>query len=150
MITNTVYVSSWKSKGLSAESIKPPTTSDNILTPVLNYYGTKTRVKFTSSCLKQPKISYTHGKVVNIYIAYELGGSSSQNNDPTLKHCLFGADTCTKNSDIDKYGYSGYAIGFDRKSFFSFPGGVGFGQNVIIFGADMSSSAHIDNKKKPF
>ena len=40
-ITNTVYVSSWKSKGLSAESIKPPTTSDNSLTPALNYYGTK-------------------------------------------------------------------------------------------------------------
>ena len=31
--------------------------------------------------------------------------------------------------------------------FFSFPGG-GFGQNVLIFGADMSSSTHIDNKKK--
>ena len=25
---------------------------------------------------------------------------------------------------------------------------VRFGQNVLIFGADMSSSAHIDNKKK--
>ena len=59
-ITNTDYVSSWKSKGLSAESIKPPTTSDNSLTPELNYYGTKTRVKFTGSCLQQPKISYTH------------------------------------------------------------------------------------------
>ena len=52
----------------------------------------------------------------------------------------------TKNADIDKYGYSGYGIGFDRRSSFSFPGG-GFGQNVIIFGVDMSSSAHIDNKK---
>ena len=31
---------------------------------------------------------------------------------------------------------------------FSFPGGIGFGQNIIIFGVDMSSSAHIDNKKK--
>ena len=48
-ITNTDYVSSWKSKGLSAESIKPPTTSDNSLTPELNYYSTKTRVKFTES-----------------------------------------------------------------------------------------------------
>ena len=72
-ITNTNYISSWKSKGLSAESIKPPTTSDNSLTPALSYYGTKTRVKFTGSCLKQSKISYTHGKVVNIYIVYELG-----------------------------------------------------------------------------
>ena len=30
---------------------------------------------------------------------------------------------------------------------FSFPGG-GFGQKVLIFGVDMSSSTHIDNKKK--
>ena len=44
VITNTDYLSSWKSKGLSAESVKPPTTSDNSLTPVLNYCGTKTRV----------------------------------------------------------------------------------------------------------
>ena len=114
MITNIDYVSSWKSKGLSAESIKPPTTSDNSLTPALSYYGTKTRVKFTGSCLKQSKISYTHGKVVNIYIVYELGASSSHNNDPTLKNCLFSAVTLTKNADIDNYGYSGYGIGFDR------------------------------------
>ena len=45
--------------------------------------------------------------------------------------------------DIEKYGYSDYGIGFDRQSSFSFPGG-GFGQNVLIFGADMSSSAHIE------
>ena len=50
----------------------------------------------------------------------------------------------TKNAD--KHGYSGYGIGLDRRSSFSFPGG-GFGQNVLSFGADMSSSAHIDNKK---
>ena len=147
MIANTDYVSSWKSKGLSAESIKPPTTSDNSLTPALSYYGTKTRVKFTGSCLKQPKISYTHGKVVNIYIVYELGASSSHNNDPTLKNCLFGAVTLTKNADIDQYSYSVYGIGFYRKTTFSFPS-CEFSQNVIIFVVDMSSSAHVDNKKK--
>ena len=53
----------------------------------------------------------------------------------------------TKNTDIDKYGYSGYGIRFYRRSSFSFLGG-GFGQNVLIFGADISSSAHIDNKEK--
>ena len=53
----------------------------------------------------------------------------------------------TKNADIDKYEYSVYGTGFDRRSNFSFSG-AGFGQNVLIFGADMSSSAHIDNKKK--
>ena len=147
VITNTDYVSSWKSKGLSAESINQPTTPDNSLAPALNYHGTKARVKFTESCLKQPKILYTHGKVVNIYIAYELGESSSHINNPTVKNFLFGAVALTKNADIDKYGYSGYGTGFDRKSSFSFRG-TGFGQNVLIFGVDMSYSAHIDNKKK--
>ena len=60
---------------------------------------------------------------------------------------MFGAVTLTKTADIDKYGYSGYGIGFERRSSFSFPGG-GFGQSVLIFGANMSSSDHIDNKKK--
>ena len=147
VIINTDYVSSWKSKGLSAETIKPPTRSDNSLNPALNYYGNKTRVKFTGSCLQQPNISYTHEKVVNIYIAYELGASSSHEDDTTLENCLFCAVTLTKNADIDKYGYLGYDIGFYRKSNFSFPNG-GFGQNVIIFGVDMGSSAHIHNKKK--
>ena len=100
-ITITDYVSSSKSKGLSAESIKPPTTSDNSLTPELNYYGTKTRVKFNGSCLQQSKISYTHSTIVNIYIVYELGASGSHNNDPTFKNFLFDAVTLTKNTDID-------------------------------------------------
>ena len=147
LMTNTRYVSSWKSKGLSDESIKPPTTTGNSLNPELNYYGTKTRVKFARSCLKQSKVSFTHSTIVNIYIVYELGASSSNDNDPTIKKCLFGAVTLTKNADIDKYGYSGYGIGFDRRSSFSFPNG-GFGQNVIIFGVDMSSSTKIDNRKK--
>ena len=74
IITNTDYISSWKSKGLSDESFKPPTTSDNSLTPSLDYYGDKIRVKFTKSCLKQSnKLLYTHKKIVNIYIVYELG-----------------------------------------------------------------------------
>ena len=95
MIANTDYVLSWKSKGLLAETIKPPTTSDNSLTSAVSYYSTKTRVNFFGSCLKQPKISYTHGKVVNIYIVFEVGASRSPDDDPTLKTCLFGAVTLT-------------------------------------------------------
>ena len=72
-----------------------------------------------------------------------MGASSFSNSDPTL----FGAVTLTKNSDIEKCGYSDYGIGYDRRSSFSFPSG-GFGQNILIFGVDMSSSPHIDNKKK--
>ena len=56
------YVLSWKSKGLSSESIKPSTASDNSFTPALNYCGNKKRVKFTGSYLKQTKILHTHRK----------------------------------------------------------------------------------------
>ena len=130
MITNTSYILSWKCRGLCAESIKPSTTSDNSLNPELSYIDYNIRVKFTGSCLKQSKITYTHKKLVNIYIVYELGASSSHIDDPTFKNCLFVAVTLTENADIDKYGYSGYGIGFHRRESFSFPGG-GYGQNVL-------------------
>ena len=103
IIANTKYISEWKSKGLSDESIKPPPTSDSsLLTPLTDYYGYNIRVKFNGSILRQPKFSYTHQNVVNIYIVYKLAGSSSHSDDPTLKDCLFGAVTLTKNADIDK------------------------------------------------
>ena len=60
---------------------------------------------------------------------------------------MFGAAALIKNADIDKYGYSSYGIGFNRKSSFAFPGGI-FGQDVIFFWVDMSSSAHVDNNEK--
>ena len=59
----TDYVLSWQYKGLSNESIEPPTTSNNSLSPRLNYYGTKIRVQFTKSCLKKPKFTFTHNKL---------------------------------------------------------------------------------------
>ena len=96
-------VLSWRSKGLSNESIKPSATSDNCLNPKLSYYNTKIRVQFTRSCLRQPNFIFTHTKVVNIYIVYELGASICHINDPTLKNCLSGAVTLTKKADIKKY-----------------------------------------------
>ena len=57
---------------MSDESIKPPSTTNNILNPLLDYVGTKARVEFKGSCLKQDKISFDHGKVVNVCIVYEI------------------------------------------------------------------------------
>ena len=51
----------------------------------------------------------------------------------------------TKNADIDKYKYSGYGIGFDRHGEYSF--GNELCRNCIIFGVDLSSSSHDNNKK---
>ena len=86
-VANTNYISSWKSKGLSAESIKSPITSDNSVNPIINYYDYNLRVTFTGICLKQSKITYTQKKKkkVNICIVYELSASNSHVNNPTLK-----------------------------------------------------------------
>ena len=119
------------------------------VTPNLSFYGTKPRVEFSGSCLKQDKVTFNHGKIVNMYIVYEISKNIDISDYPTLQNWLFGAISLTKNADIDKYKYSGYGIGFDRKGSFSFPG-TGLGRNVIIFGVDMSSSTKFDNKKKIF
>ena len=79
-------------------------------------------------------------------MVYEITDNSNASSYPTLENILFGAVKLTKNADIDKYGYSGYGIGFDRHGSFSFPG-TGLGRNVIIFGVDISSSTKINNKK---
>ena len=55
------------------KSINPPSTSNKMLNPSVDYVGTRARVKFNVDCLKQEKISFDHGKIVNIYIVYEIG-----------------------------------------------------------------------------
>ena len=146
-VGNGKYIYYWQSKGLSDERINYIRTPNYSFTPSLDYYGTKTRVEFNGSCLKQDIVTFNHKKVVNIYIVYEISKSINISDYPTLENCLFGAFTLTIYADIDRYGYSGCAIGFDRHGSFSFPG-TGLGRNVIIFGVDMSSSTKIDNRKK--
>ena len=117
------------------------------VTPNLSFYGTKPRVEFSGSCLKQDKVTFNHGKIVNMYIVYEINKIIDISDYPTLQNCLFGAISLTKNADIDKYKYSGYGIGFERHRSFSSPG-IGLGRNLLIFGVDMGSSTEIDNRKK--
>ena len=57
---------------MSDERINSTTTSNHSITPQLSYYSSKTRVEFNGSCLKQDKITHNHGKIVNIYIVYEI------------------------------------------------------------------------------
>ena len=145
-ITNAKYVSSWKSKRLSNENITAPTTIDDKLHEQLSYFGTRARLEFRGRCLKQDKSTFNHGKIINIYIIYELD-KIYFNATPTLVNCLFGAVSITKNADIDKNKYYGWGIGFDRTSVYLLPDGS-FGRNVIIFRVDVSSSVHVDNKGK--
>ena len=101
-IGNTERISSWTSRGLSDKIIKPPNTSDNSLAPALSYIGINTRAKFDRGCLKQDKITFTPGTILNIYSVYEISFSDSNNNYPTFKNCLLGAVKLTTNADIYK------------------------------------------------
>ena len=83
---------------------------------------------------------------MNIYIVYDLK-SNLNNFDASLENYLFGEFKLTKNNDIDKHEYAGCGIAFDSKGTFSHPSGT-TGQNVIIFVADMSYSAHANNRTK--
>ena len=67
--TGTESISECKSKGSSDEVIEP---SDNTLAPTVKYTGKRMYVKFNRSFLKQDKITFNHGKIVNIYIVYDL------------------------------------------------------------------------------
>ena len=41
------------------EKIRPPTTSDNSLSPKLKWHNSRIRVEFKGSCLKQDRMTFT-------------------------------------------------------------------------------------------
>ena len=80
---NKNYILEWKSKGISEENIKPPKTINNILNPLLEY-DNKLKLKFNGSCLRQDKITFIHGQIVNIYIVYDIIKIYNKSDYPTL------------------------------------------------------------------
>ena len=132
---------------MSEENIENITKSDCNFAPTFVDHHLLSDMNFNGHCLIKNNMSIPK-KVINLYISYTLGPQlRNLNTDFTLGNCLFGSVKLTKNADLDKYQYSSYGIGFNYRSEFSLPDGVR-GKNVIIFGADMSSSVHIDNKGK--
>ena len=79
-------------------------------------------------------------KIINFYFVYELAAWP--------RNCLFEATNKVKNSDKEKYVYSGYGITFDSASSWKFDND--FARNVKIFGVDNTSSFHSDNHKNNF
>ena len=103
---------------------------------------------------QQNKVIIPNNKnVISIYCVYELEPiASSRGTTFTLQNALFGAMQITKNADTSKYDCKGYGICFDEGSDFSHTiteGGFAHttnARNVLIFGADMSSSIHATNR----
>ena len=135
-IGNTDHILEWKSEGSSDEIIKASDISNNGLVQKSSYVGNKTRVKCHGSCLKQDKITYTHGTTLNIYVVQELGSNLNYNKSITLENCLFGSIKSAKSADINKYKCSRCGIRFHGNETFLFPNGG--------FGADVGSSVHFD------
>ena len=94
----------------------------------------------------EKKVTYTHKKVVNLYVVFEITSFHGIDSNPTLTNALFGTVKLTKNGNIDKYKYSGYGTGFDGKGYFSIVNEIG--KNVIIFGVNMDYSTNLHNKGK--
>ena len=121
------------------ESIENITKSDSNFAPTFVDHHVLPDINLNGLCLIKNNISIPK-KVINLYISYT---SCSQlrnlNTDFILGNCLFGTVKLTKNTELDKYKYTGYGIGFDSRSEFLFTDGS-YGKNVIIFGADMSST----------
>ena len=116
----TTQIYSWKSNGMSEESIENVTKSDSNFAETFVDHHSLPNIKFNGYCLVK-NISIPKN-IINLYISYRLGPQlRSSNTDFTLSnYCLFGYVKLTKNADLDKYTYTGYGIGFDSLSEFSF------------------------------
>ena len=141
-------ISSWISTGIhngskSTDLFSVDNSNNN--KPTLLNQNNRLGVTFSGNYMKQSKIGYAHGSVVNIYIAYKLKSRRISNSDFTVQNALFGAVKITKDVDTSNYKYSGYGICFDGKSDFTY-GNIINGKNVIISGCDMSFSSHANNK----
>ena len=93
---------------MSRESIKPPPTSSNSLSSVLNYINAKIQVKINECCLKEEKFTFNHNTVVNIYTVYEINlwpfNPHMHKMGPRgHKHYIFGKQFYSKNARMVKF-----------------------------------------------
>ena len=150
-------ISEWKSTGINNYS------SDSNMKAVVDSGGHLPNIKndgriyvhlIGNHCQQNKVIIPNNNNAINIYCVYQLDSiASSRDTSFTIQNALFGAMQITKNAtDSDKNNYKEYGIYFDERSQFGHTiteNGVTYtsnGRNVLIFGADMSFSAHATNK----
>ena len=141
-------VNSWLSTGIHNDSNNTDLFSinnSNNNSPALLNQNNGFGVTFNGTYMKQNKLGYTHGSVINIYIVYELKSRAVSNPNFTVQNGLFGAIKIAKDVNTSNYKYSGYGICFDSGGSFTF-GNITNGKNVITFSVDTSSSIHSTNK----
>ena len=138
----TDYVLSCKSKGVYNSKLKPLYTAFLHSIKLSEY---RIGIEFDKDPFAVEQNNYLT-KIVNVYIVYDLDAwPRNPTNNFKFKNCLFGTLNIVKNSDKEKYIYSGYGIIFNSASSWSL--GNDFAKNVVIFGVDNSSSSHSNNRK---
>ena len=138
----TDYVPSWKSKGVYNSTLKPLYTAFLYSIELSEY---RMGIKFDKDPWAVEQKNYV-SQIVNTYIVYDLDAwPRNLTNNFKIKNCLFGSTSVVKNSENEKYVYSGYWITFDSAGSWSFDSAIA--RNVIIFGVDNSPSSHADNQK---
>ena len=150
-------ISEWKSTGIynySSDSNMNAFANAKSNLPNLKNNG-RMHVHLSGNHFQQNKVIIPNNNdAINIYCIYKLDPiASSRDTSFTIKNALFGAMQITKNAtDNTKNNYKGYGICFDERSQFGHTiaeGGFTHttnGRNVLIFGADMSFSAHATNR----
>ena len=119
--------------------------NSNNNSPTLLNKNNRLDVTFNGNYMKQNKLGYTHGKIINPYIVYEFKNRRIDSPDFTVQNGIFVAVKITKNGNTSHYKYEGYGICFDHESSFSFGNRID-AKNVIIFGVNTRNSSHSTNK----
>ena len=102
-------------------------------------------IKFDKDPLAAEQNDYTT-KILNAYIVYDFDGwPRNPINDFKFKNCLFGTTNIVKNSDKEKWLYSGYGRILDGAGSWNF--GNDYAWNFLSFGVDNSRSPYTDHFK---
>ena len=140
-VKNGGTIHAWISAGIHNDSNNTDLFSvnnSNNNSPTLSNKNNKLGVTFNGYYVKQNKLRYARGKVVKLYIVYELKNRRIDSPDFTVQNGLFGAVKITKIVNTSHYKYEGYGICFDGESSFSFGNRID-AKNVIIFGVNTSN-----------
>ena len=147
---NSLKILTWKSTGVFKYNINAVGNSGGEFPYLID--DRKLRVRSNGCYFIQSK-ALKLNNTVNIYIVYRLNPiSSTRNTDYNIQNALFGAMKITKNTDYSKNNYTRYGLCFDEGNAFGHTIREGNfdhttnARNVLIFGADMSSSVHATNR----
>ena len=143
--SDTTPIDLWKSNGMSEENNENITKLDSHFAPTFVDHHLLPDINFSGQCFIKSNICIPK-KVINLYISHILNPwLRNRNTDFKLKNCLFGSVKLIQiNTNIVAAAYDMILV-----QNFSFTDGS-MGRNITIFGADMSSPVHIDNKMSYF